>query len=245
MIDAVLRSWREARAAARPPARCSMWEPVIDRLRRASRSTGCEIPVVAPTLYPLGDSVEAWAAAVLELAGGGPLVVVGSSIGGSCAIEVARIAPDRVRALVLADTKAGHRPEPVVATRSSPSSPARESRRHGPSTGRRASHRMLNARSSSTHIASRSTKRSTISSAVFVRSTDGPIDRMTSSRSTSRSSWRVASTTPFPADPERVAARLRQGTFVEVTGAGHHLALERPAELVAIVSRVLAVASRP
>ena len=67
-----------------------------------------------PTLYPFGDSIEAWAAAALKLAKGDRLVVVGCSVGGSCALELAVAAPDRVAALVLIGTKAGHRPEPAL-----------------------------------------------------------------------------------------------------------------------------------
>ncbi len=65
-----------------------------------------------PTLYDLGDDIESWARAVLDTVGGGPLVVVGNSIGGSCAIELARLVPTRVRALVLSGAKPDHRPEP-------------------------------------------------------------------------------------------------------------------------------------
>jgi pimeloyl-ACP methyl ester carboxylesterase len=67
-----------------------------------------------PTLYPLGDSIEAWAAAALNIAQGDRLVVVGCSVGGSCAVELAVIAPDRVAALVLVGTKVEHRPDPVL-----------------------------------------------------------------------------------------------------------------------------------
>lgn len=67
-----------------------------------------------PTLYPFGDSIEAWAAAALNIAKGDRLVVVGCSVGGSCALELAVIAPDRVAALVLIGTKVVHRPEPAL-----------------------------------------------------------------------------------------------------------------------------------
>ena len=67
-----------------------------------------------PTLYPFGDSIEAWAAAALKVAKGDRLVVVGCSVGGSCALELAVAAPDRVAALVLIGTKAGHRPDPSL-----------------------------------------------------------------------------------------------------------------------------------
>ncbi len=67
---------------------------------------------VAPTLYREGADLAAWALAALDAVGDGPVVVVGNSIGGSCAIEVAMLAPTKVKALVLCGTKAGHRPEP-------------------------------------------------------------------------------------------------------------------------------------
>ncbi|MDY7104631.1 MAG: alpha/beta hydrolase [Actinomycetota bacterium] len=51
---------------------------------------------VAPTLYDHGNDLEAWARGALDLAGGGPLTVVGCSVGGSCAIEMAHLAPDDV-----------------------------------------------------------------------------------------------------------------------------------------------------
>lgn len=69
---------------------------------------------IAPTLYGLGESLESWAHGVLDLAAHGPLVLVGNSVGGSCALEIARLAPDRVAAVVLVGAKAGHRPEPSL-----------------------------------------------------------------------------------------------------------------------------------
>ena len=70
----------------------------------------------APTLYGFGDTVEEWAAAALKLVDSDELIVVGCSVGGSCAIEVAVAAPDRVAALVLIGTKAKHRPDPELHT---------------------------------------------------------------------------------------------------------------------------------
>lgn len=81
----------------------TMWRSVVN---------GFGHDVVAPDLYQLGDTLEEWAAGVLHLAGSGPLVVVGNSVGGSCAIEIARLAPESVRHLVLIGSKAGHRPDP-------------------------------------------------------------------------------------------------------------------------------------
>jgi len=83
----------------------SMWAAQMDLLSGATH---------APTLYPLGDSIEAWAAEALKLAQGDRLIVVGCSVGGSCAIEVAVAAPERVAALVLIGTKARHDPDPAL-----------------------------------------------------------------------------------------------------------------------------------
>jgi pimeloyl-ACP methyl ester carboxylesterase len=71
----------------------------------------------APTLYRFGNDIGKWATAALDLAQGERLIVVGCSVGGSCAIEVALAAPDRIAALVLIGTKAAHRPEPALRAR--------------------------------------------------------------------------------------------------------------------------------
>jgi pimeloyl-ACP methyl ester carboxylesterase len=83
----------------------SMWAAQKQLLARST---------CTPTLYSFGDSIEAWAAAALNMAQGDRLVVVGNSVGGSCALELAAIAPDRVAALVLIATKIEHRPDPAL-----------------------------------------------------------------------------------------------------------------------------------
>jgi pimeloyl-[acyl-carrier protein] methyl ester esterase len=67
-----------------------------------------------PTLYSFGESLESWASRALEQTHSDRLIVVGCSVGGSCALEIAAIAPARVAALVLIGTKAEHRPEPKL-----------------------------------------------------------------------------------------------------------------------------------
>src|SRR5688500_9311118 len=67
--------------------------------------------VLAPDLFRLGESIEDWAAVVIEMIGADDVVVVGCSVGGSCALEVARAAPERVRGIVLVGAKADVRPE--------------------------------------------------------------------------------------------------------------------------------------
>ena len=80
-----------------------MWASEMQLLPKAT---------IAPTLYSFGESIEDWAKAVLNLATDEALVVVGNSVGGSCALEVARQDPGRVRAIVLIGAKAGLRPDP-------------------------------------------------------------------------------------------------------------------------------------
>ena len=54
--------------------------------------------------YGLCDSIEAMARQTLALAADGPLYAIGHSMGGRVALEIARLAPERLTALVLMDT---------------------------------------------------------------------------------------------------------------------------------------------
>ena len=77
----------------------TMWEPQREAL--------AEFEVEAPDLYALGgNSIEGWAQSVLERVNG-ELVAVGASMGGYVALAMARQAPDRVRGLLLAGSRAG------------------------------------------------------------------------------------------------------------------------------------------
>jgi len=82
-----------------------MWGGQLDLLPGA---------VCCPTLYRFGNSIEAWATGVLESMEDAPAIVVGSSMGGSCALQMARQQADRIEAIVLVGAKAGHRPEPAL-----------------------------------------------------------------------------------------------------------------------------------
>ena len=83
----------------------SMWSEFADLMPGAT---------FAPTLYGFGDTLQEWARGALQSANSRRLIVVGCSVGGSCALEIAAIAPDRVAALVLIATKAAHRPDPAL-----------------------------------------------------------------------------------------------------------------------------------
>jgi pimeloyl-ACP methyl ester carboxylesterase len=86
------------------PLDSRMWEPQREALS--------DHELIAPDLYDLGSSMEEWARAVLARVEG-DFAVVGASMGGYAALAVARMAPERVRALVLA----GSRADPDTAER--------------------------------------------------------------------------------------------------------------------------------
>ena len=72
--------------------------PLDERMWQPQRAAFPE--AVTPRLYGRGPSMEGWARAVLDEVDG-ELVVVGASMGGYCALEVLRQAPERVRGLML------------------------------------------------------------------------------------------------------------------------------------------------
>lgn len=61
---------------------------------------------VAVRLYGRGNSIDGWAAQLLDELPGNDLALVGSSMGGYAALAVARRAPERVAAIVLSASKA-------------------------------------------------------------------------------------------------------------------------------------------
>jgi pimeloyl-ACP methyl ester carboxylesterase len=75
-----------------------MWEPQLAEL--------ADEDVYVPNFYDLGgNSVDGWAEHVLERADG-ELVAIGASLGGYVALAMARAAPARVKALLLAGARA-------------------------------------------------------------------------------------------------------------------------------------------
>lgn len=74
--------------------------PLDERMWQGQRAPLAEHDVVTPRLYGRGSTMDAWAQSLAhEL--DGELVLVGASMGGYCALALARREPDRVRALML------------------------------------------------------------------------------------------------------------------------------------------------
>ena len=74
-----------------------MWEPQLGAFT--------DYDVVAPDLYGRGATIDEWAASLLAEVDG-ELVAVGNSLGGYLALALARVAPERVRALALIGARA-------------------------------------------------------------------------------------------------------------------------------------------
>jgi pimeloyl-ACP methyl ester carboxylesterase len=81
----------------------TMWEPQAEALARAGYD------VLTPRLYGRGGSIDDWAARIM-LDFDGQFAAVGASMGGYCALALARRAPERVVKLVLAGSRAAADP---------------------------------------------------------------------------------------------------------------------------------------
>ena len=83
--------------------------PLDERMWEPQRPALANHEVTAPNLYALGSSMDAWAEKVLASVDG-PLVAVGASMGGYCALAMAARAPERVVGLVLVGSRTGADP---------------------------------------------------------------------------------------------------------------------------------------
>ncbi len=195
---------------------------------------------VAPTLYGAGDDIGTWADAALAAVGEGPLVVVGNSVGGSCAIEVAYNAPSRVRALVLCGAKAGHRPEPALRDEAlrvlaDDGAGAAWDRYWRPLFGPHAAADLVDrARSTAVAIGAPAL-------AAGVRAFHGRPDRSDFVDAWPGRVHVVAGeydTAPAIERQRADAARMR-ATFHVIAGVGHYVPIEAPGELAAIVATAI------
>lgn len=197
---------------------------------------------IAPDLYALGDDIQDWARAVLDLAGDAPMTIVGNSVGGSCAIEVALLAPEKVTALVLSGTKAGHNPEPdfrdeVLRVLDNGGVEAAWDRYWRPLFGPHAQERTIGL--------ARKVALGQGASAIAngVRVFHGRPDRGFFLNEWHGPVWVVSGSHDInPARARTSAERLGRGHYREVQGAGHYLPLEAPEEFGGIVAEAIQAA---
>jgi 3-oxoadipate enol-lactonase len=78
--------------------------PLDERMWGPQASALGEHDVVAPRLYGRGRTMDAWAESIAREVDG-ELAVVGASMGGYCALALARREPQRVRGLLLAGSR--------------------------------------------------------------------------------------------------------------------------------------------
>jgi pimeloyl-ACP methyl ester carboxylesterase len=93
------------------PLERSLWVPVAERLAAASiASIAVDLPGLGGSPLPAGEPDLAISAeavlALLDYLGVGRAVVAGVSMGGYVALAIARLAPDRLAAIALIDTRA-------------------------------------------------------------------------------------------------------------------------------------------
>ena len=74
--------------------------PLDERMWEGQRAALADRDVVAPRLYGRGRTMDSWAESVAHEADG-EVAVVGASMGGYCALALARLLPERVRGLML------------------------------------------------------------------------------------------------------------------------------------------------
>ena len=201
--------------------------------------------VFAPTLYRFGDSLEDWARGVLDEVGDGPLDLVGNSIGGSCAVEIAALARDRVRSIVLVGAKPGHRPEPAsldeaLQVLEHEGTAGAWTRYWAPLFAPDADPRTVErARSIAEslpagHLTSGVRAfHSRADRAALARDLDIPIAIVRGEHD------------PIPRNPWALAASLRHGVFHRIASAGHYIPIERPDDFVDYVRELSRWCGRP
>ncbi|MBX9454887.1 MAG: alpha/beta hydrolase [Rhizobium sp.] len=197
----------------------------------------------APTLYGEGNDLRDWARSALGQVRERRMVVVGCSVGGSCAIEVACLAPERIAALVLIGTKAGHRPDPQLRDHV-----LRVLGEEGVAPAWKTFWASLVGRG---NAGARSAARNIAlgcSAADLARGVIAFHSRMDRQHQLAAFSCPVTFVTgaediaPGPAASARQAALPRNGRLEIVRDCGHYVPMERPAELNAILRRVIAAA---
>jgi pimeloyl-ACP methyl ester carboxylesterase len=213
------------------PLNGTMWSAQADLLPEAT---------YAPTLYGQGENLTDWAAAALEPVRERRIVVVGNSVGGSCALEVARMAPHRVAALVLIGTNARHRPNPELHARAlrilaeGGVAAAWEAFWHplfsdGNGAARSAGRELALGHSAEDIARGVTVFHTRPDLEATLAAFEGPVVFVTGAEDVA----------PGPESSARQAGLARDGRLLVIEGCGHYVPIERPEELNAILREVV------
>lgn len=196
---------------------------------------------IAPTLYDYGESISDWAREVLDQLGHQTAVVVGASVGGFCALEMARLAPQQVRMVVLVGSKAGVRRDDAARDTALTvlSSEGFESAwrqfwlplfaPQGPPQIVERAYQLGRAVPEESLLRGVRAFFDRPDLGAFARSWDGRIEAISGEYDT----------TPSPETSEAVARSAIDGRFHLVKESGHYVNLERPAEFDVLLRRCL------
>jgi pimeloyl-ACP methyl ester carboxylesterase len=193
---------------------------------------------LVPTLYGEGDSISDWAEFVLSAVDENDLVVVGASVGGFCALEVARLAPERVKAVVLVGSKAGVRGDDAARDAAVATLAER-----GFETAWQRYWRPLFGPSTSPEVVERAhADAASVPLDHVARGVRAFFDRPDLSEFARRWEGKLVTisgdhdNTPSWQASEQVAREALDGTFHLVADCGHYVNLERPKEFAALLA---------
>jgi pimeloyl-ACP methyl ester carboxylesterase len=204
--------------------------PLDERMWEPQRAALAEHDVTAPRLYGRGPTMAAWADSIAAETDG-EVIVVGASMGGYCALALARRVPERVRALLLM----GARPDADSDERRAGRADTIELiRNEGPEALWRSMAPKLFADESRADYE------------LLFRDPDGLVGAVEAIRDR-EDSTDVARSFAGPlqfvvgeSDPFVSAAELSEFDVREVAGAGHLVNVERPEEFNSILRDFLA-----
>jgi len=203
--------------------------PLDERMWDAQQAVLGDHDVAAPRLYGRGRTMEAWAESVAGEVGG-ELTIVGASMGGYCALALARLVPERVRALLLV----GARPDGDSPERRAGRADTIELIRREGADG--LWNMMLPKLFADTSVADKS---------LLFRDPEGLIAAVEAIRDRPDST-ELARTFPGPLqfvvgehEAFVTADELKEFDIREVAGSGHLVNLERPDEFNAILQEFL------
>jgi pimeloyl-ACP methyl ester carboxylesterase len=200
--------------------------PLDERMWDGQREALQDFDVVAPRLYGRGNSIDGWAGQILDEVEG-ELVAVGASMGGYCALAMARREPARARGILLAASRAG---DDSPERKQQREQTIRDVRERGLTELEDAWGERLGPRTPEEMIAAVEALRDRPDSTGVVRSFSGPLLVVAGDQDDLLS----------PEEATQLADSAPQGAVVVFEGAGHFVSLDQPDRFNEVIGRFLA-----